>query len=364
MSARAAFFISPHGFGHAARASAVMDAMHEINPAIQFEIFTTVPSWFFGESLSGPFSYHSLLTDIGLIQDTPLHADLAKTIEYLNKFLPFEKSQIAQLAQVIDELKCSLVICDIAPMGIMVAQKAGIPSVLIENFTWDWVYQEYTDYDSHLNSHVDFLKTVFNTADYHIQTEPICSYGSADLTTPPISRCAKMTDRQIREKLGITNHAKMVIITMGGVPAQFSYLNGLSHQRDVCIVVPGGSNSLKIRGNLILLPHHSDFFHPDLIMASDAVVGKVGYSTLAETYHAGVPFGYIMRSNFRESEILADYVENHMNGIAIKEVEFQDGEWTSHLPRLLALPRIGRNGPNGAAQVADFLCSLGNYTGG
>ena len=205
---------------------------------------------------------------------------------------------------------------------------------------------------------MDYLKTVFDTADYHIQTEPICSYGPADLTAPPISRCAKMTDRQIREKLGLSNDAKMVIITMGGVPAQFSSLNGLSHQRDVCIVVPGGSNSLEIRGNLILLPHHSDFFHPDLIMASDAVVGKVGYSTLAETYHAGVPFGYIIRPNFRESEILADYVENHMKGIAIKEVEFQDGEWASHLTRLLALPRIERSGPNGAEQVAGFLCSL------
>jgi len=358
MSTRAAFFISPHGFGHAARASAVMAAMHDINPAIEFEIFTTVPSWFFEESLLGPFTYHSLLTDIGLVQDTPLHADLDKTIEHLNKFLPFEKSQIAQPAQVIGELKCGLVICDIAPMGIMVAREADIPSVLVENFTWDWVYQEYTGYDSRLQSHVDYLKTVFDTADYHIQTEPICSYGPADLTVPPISRNAKMPAGQIREKLGIADDIKMVIITMGGVPAQFSSLNAPAHQRDVCIVVPGGSNSLNINGNLILLPHRSDFFHPDLIMSSDAVIGKVGYSTLAETYHAGVPFGYIMRPNFRESEILATYIEKKMNGIAIKEVEFQDGRWASHLPHLLAQPRIERSGPNGAEQVAGFLCSL------
>ena len=358
MNTRAAFFISPHGFGHAARASAVMDAMHDINPAIQFEIFTTVPSWFFEESLSGPFTYHSLLTDIGLVQDTPLHADLTRTIEHLNTFLPFRKSQVAQLAQMIDELKCSLVICDIAPMGIMVAQKAGIPSVLIENFTWDWVYQEYIDFDSRLNSHVDYLKTVFSMSDYHIQTEPVCSYTSADLITPPISRNTKVPARQIREELGIADNIKMVVITMGGVPEQFSSLNKLPHQKNVCIVVPGGNNSLKITGSLILLPHHSDFFHPDLIMASDAVVGKVGYSTLSEVYHAGLPFGYIMRPNFHESEILADYIENHMGGIAIEEIEFQNGEWASHIPRLLDIPRIGRSGRNGAEQVADFLCSL------
>jgi hypothetical protein len=33
-----AFFISPHGYGHAARACAVMAAMHELNPSIRFEI--------------------------------------------------------------------------------------------------------------------------------------------------------------------------------------------------------------------------------------------------------------------------------------------------------------------------------------
>ena len=38
---------------------------------------------------------------------------------------------------------------------------------------------------------------------------------------------------------------------------------------------------MRVEKNLILLPHHSVFFHPDLVNASDAVVGKLGYSTLA-----------------------------------------------------------------------------------
>ncbi|MFQ5686179.1 MAG: hypothetical protein ACE5GV_05910 [Candidatus Scalindua sp.] len=53
------YFISPHGFGYAALASAVMVSMHDINPSIRFEIFTTIPEWFFLQSLSGPFTYHS-----------------------------------------------------------------------------------------------------------------------------------------------------------------------------------------------------------------------------------------------------------------------------------------------------------------
>jgi hypothetical protein len=38
-----AYFISPHGFGHASRAAAVMEALYKIESSIRFEIFTTTP---------------------------------------------------------------------------------------------------------------------------------------------------------------------------------------------------------------------------------------------------------------------------------------------------------------------------------
>jgi UDP-N-acetylglucosamine:LPS N-acetylglucosamine transferase len=124
---------------------------------------------------------------------------------------------------------------------------------------------------------------------------------------------------------------------------------------DVTFIVPGAGDRLRVEGNLIRLPHHSDFYHPDLVDASDAVIGKLGYSTLAEVYRAGVPFGYIPRPGFRESLALAAYVQDTMHGLAIGEGQFADGSWLALVPRLLALPRIRRAGPNGAAQVAGFV---------
>ena len=54
-------------------------------------------------------------------------------------------------------------------------------------------------------------------------------------------------------------------------------------------------------GHIIRLPAQSAFYHPDLIHAADVVVGKLGYSTLAEVWAAGVPFGYVVRPQFPES---------------------------------------------------------------
>ena len=108
---------------------------------------------------------------------------------------------------------------------------------------------------------------------------------------------------------------------------------------------------------------HSEYFHPDLVTASDALIGKVGYSTLSEVYWAGIPFGYVARSDFRESGVLVSYIENHMNGVAIEERDFTQGSFLSSLPRLLAMKRVPRQPPNGADQAALFIFSLMNKKG-
>jgi len=351
-----AFFISPHGYGHAARACAVMAAMRELNSSIRFEIFTTIPQWFFEQSIPGTFTYHSLLTDIGIVQESPLREDLPETLCRLEKFLPYDQSQIASLSKEVNRLKCRFIICDISPMGIAVAQKAGIPSVLVENFTWDWVYGNYVSTDFPTDKFVDYLRKIYNCADYHIQAEPVCSYQDADLCTVPISRQVRYTSMQVRQKLGVPDGVKLVLITMGGIPERYMFLDSLAYQSDTYFVIPGGSQTVHLVDNLVLLPRHSDFFHPDLINACDAVIGKLGYSTLAEIYHAGVPYGYIPRSTFKESEVLEAFVKIHMNGHAISESQFQEGGWMSSLPEILALPEIKRNNANGAEEAAQFIC--------
>jgi hypothetical protein len=350
-----AYFISPHGYGHAARASAVMAAMYDINPSIKFEIFTTIPGWFFQQSLSGSFAYHSLLTDIGMVQETPLRENLPETLKKLNNFLPYVCSQIEGLSRDINKLKCQLVLCDISPMGIAVAQKARVPSVLIENFTWDWVYENYLNADFPANQHVDYLRKTFNSVSYHIQTEPVCYYKNADLTTIPISRKPGTPSQKVRQRLGIPDRVKAVMITMGGIPEKHTLLNHLTYYRDIYFIIPGGSQTTRLVDNLVLLPHRSDFFHPDLINACNAVIGKLGYSTLAEIYYAGVPYGYIPRSSFKESEILEAFVKEQMSGCAISETQYKEGSWISFLPDILALPVIKRSDSNGAEEAAQFI---------
>jgi hypothetical protein len=352
---RIAYFVSPHGFGHAARAAAVMQAISDVDAAVEFEIFTTVPSWFFQDSMSAPYNYHKQLTDVGLVQKTAFQADLNKTIGCLDDFLPFPASLIAELAATITALNCVLIICDISPMGISVGSEAGVPTVLVENFTWDWIYEQYASADSGFNRHINYLRTLFQAVDYHIKTEPVCCRTSADLTTLPVSRKLTAPGYRIRKRLGISENASVVLITTGGINQGYDFLRELKKFPDVQFVLPGAGPEMEIRGNCVILPHRSDFYHPDLVNASDAVVGKVGYSTLAEVYHAGIPFGYVTRSGFRESEPLAAFIQKEMQGVYLKEPDFSSGQWTDRLQDLLNLNRVQRRLPNGAEPIGRFI---------
>ncbi len=359
MTRSIAYFITPHGFGHAARACAVMSAWQAIAPATQFEIYTRVPLWFFRDSFIKNFNYHALLADIGLVQTSPLHADLKATLQSLNGFIPFAPDWVSQIAQQIKKSHCERVLCDIAPLGIAVAREAGIPAVLIENFTWDWIYANYLGQFPQFGKHIDFLRGVIKQVDYHIQTQPACCSAPVDLITRPVCRPGRLSREEVRKQLNLPQEAPVVLISMGGIPPQhYLFLERIAQQEKIYFVIPGASQRRQRQANLVFLPYHSGFYHPDLIHASDMVLGKLGYSTVAEAYWAGISFGYITRACFRESEVLAHFVEQEMNGFAMDEAYFQTGTWVSKLPEYLNLPPISRSGPNGAEQIARFMVSL------
>ena len=357
---RIAYFISSHGFGHAARASAVMSALHELDLPACFEIFSNAPIQFFQNSLSGPFFFHRLETDVGMVQKTPFCEDLESTFELLKAFLPFDPYLVEGLARQISEFNCQLVICDIAPMGLAVAKAAGIPSILIENFTWDWIYETYANKNRYIKKNIDYLKDIFQTANYHIQAKPVCRHRQVDLTTEPVGRKVRASGGLVRQHLNIPPGFNMLTITMGGVPNEYDYIRDLEKHDNIYFVIPGASRSTRARNNLIFLAQHSEFFHPDLINASDAVIGKAGYSTIAEIYYAGIPFGYISRPAFRESATLTTFIKENMSGTSIQETEFHDGSWTAKIPDILDLPRFRPHATNGANQIANFIIHLLN----
>jgi hypothetical protein len=357
---RIAYFISHHGFGHASRASAVMQAIHSLQPEFEFELFTRAPLWFFDTSLKFPFGYHEITTDVGLIQPTPLAEDLPVTIRRLDDFLPFPSSTAEPVVKQLIQMQFDLCICDISPFGLSASHTAGIPSVLIENFTWDWIYSGYLAECPEFNRYIPQFTHAFRSANIHIQSEPVCQYDDkSDLLTNPIARAPRLLSNELRRRLKIPAGAPVVLITMGGFELDFSFINQLNANRNIWFVIPGGAQSkVEHISNLVLLPHHSDFYHPDLINSANAVISKAGYSTIAEAYYAGIPFGYVSRDQFRESPILSAFIQQKMQGFEINGETFQTGDWIHSVSNLLELGCRKPESENGADQAAKLIVNF------
>lgn len=351
---RLAVFVSPHGFGHAARASALMGSLHGLVGA-RFELFSTAQRWFFDESVEGLYGYHHVTTDVGLRQASALVHDARGTVAALDELLPFDDAWVEALAATVSEADCRAVLCDIAPLGIAVAKRAGLPSVLVENFTWPWLYESLVEDAPGLGVHASTLAGWFERAGVHVQTEPLClASPSADFRAPPMSRPARATREDVRAALGIAADARVVVLTMGGVPEELPFLSRLRRLADVTFLVTGASQTL-VDGNLHLFAQDERLYMPDLVRAADAVVAKAGYSTIAEVWTEGRPMAFVTRADFRETGPLREWITSEMPGFEIPGSGFASGDWIDRVPELLDMQASGSQKESGADAVARFL---------
>ena len=350
-----ACFITPHGFGHTTRACAVMAAMHQREPRCHFHIFSDVPEDMLRESLGPIFTFHRLRTDVGLVQKTLLCEDVDASVAALDAFYPPSVVMVEDLADQLARLHCRLVLCDIAPLGIRAADVAGIPSVLVENFTWDWIYEGYAEHAPGIAAHAPYLKDLFSQASLHLRTEPLCNLRDGDAALAPISRVPRQTSEAVRASLGISADARMILFNLGRDAAQAALDNWPEGCDDVRLVVPVSDPTLALGDRVVCVAAQGGPYHPDLVQACDGVVGKLGYSTVAEVYHAGVPMAYMTRSTFRESDVLEAFVQKHIPNVWLGVDAFAGAAWRTALPALLNQARVSRQTENGASEAADLI---------
>ncbi len=354
MPQQIAYFVSPHGFGHAARSAAVLNALHALRPDVEHHVFTTVPRWFWDDSLDGPFELHEALTDVGLVQLSPTEEDPVATLRELAEIRPLAR-KAEPLAAELTRLGCQLAICDIAPLGLAAARLAAVPSVLVESFTWDWIYESYFEAEPGLREVATEMAEEFAGADARLQTEPVCRLAPGSIVVPPVYRRCRSDRATVRATLGIDDDRPLVLVTMGGSSWDFEGADLLNRASGVTFAVFAGTRELDRRGNVILLPVHSPIFVPDLIAASDVVVGKLGYSTVAEAWAGGCRYLYVPRPAFRESPFLAAFVREHLPCREVDPEAFAHGGWVESLEPLLAERRPAARTRNGAEAIASEL---------
>jgi len=354
---RIACFITSHGFGHATRSIAVLNKLAQ-KENVKLSIFSTLPDWFFKENFTGiPFAYHHVETDIGLVQKSPFVHDLNLTINRLTNFLTFKKEKIDPIIQIFEKELFDFIFCDISPLGLHVGNKLKIPTCLLENFTWDWIYESYLSENRNFKEPIKRLKKIFERTDLHIQTNPICQPQNHLIQINPIFRPCQQSKEQTTRQLGINLNKPIILITTGGIAQKFSFLEKIKKDEKHFYLIIGDYQQIEKRGNFILLPQKNEFHFPDLIQLSDGVVGKVGYGTVSEVWGARKPLIGIFRDGFRESPPMRKFVKRNIPGFEISHSSFQQGEWIQKIEQLINEPKNSAKTIENGTEKASLIIS-------
>lgn len=132
------FYLSDHGFGHAARNIPIMESLLENGH--QVIVKTGVAQGeFVRDSLKNYESLEviSASMDVGLVlKSSSFEIDQVALEKKVRTFLTTWPPRIEAEVTYLKQMNPDAVVCDIVPWAIVAAKEAGIKSYLISNFTW------------------------------------------------------------------------------------------------------------------------------------------------------------------------------------------------------------------------------------
>lgn len=348
--------ITSHGFGHAVRVASVATILQKIAPEIELIFATTAPKWLLESYVQRDFRYHSRIFDVGVIQSDSLTMDKQATLAKMQHIYAARKAIIAEEVDFIQANNVGLILADIPPLAVSIAQAADIPCWMMSNFGWDFIYRAWGE---DFREIVTWIEECYQQCDRLFRlplSEPMNGFKQiADVgLTGGISR---YSEAELRSKFKITaTKEKTILLTFGGLGLQAIPYDNLRKFADWQFITfdrlaPNLPNLLKVTG---------DLDRPvDFMPICGRVLSKPGYSTFAEALRLDVPIVSLTRDDFAEAPILLKGIQDYSHHQIVSVAGFFQGNWDflrqkCQSPRKLdALPKNGSE--TIAQEIVDYF---------
>jgi L-arabinokinase len=369
LSSAIVFYVSAHGFGHASRVIEVINAILATRPETRIGVRTAAPRWLFDLTVKGRVTLSHLETDTGIVQVDSLTLDEADSIRRAAAFHGDLVTRAATETRVLREIGAGLVVGDIPPLAFAVAAAAGLPSVAIGNFTWDWIYADYPRVRL-APSLLPAIRTAYAKASMALRLP--MSGGFEQMPNvkdiPFIARHATKSREEVTRALKLPADKPIVLLSFGGYGLDSLDIEPLTKFKKYTVVtttnVPLGrarkESSAERRGSFVSLAEEGVYDagvrYEDLVAAADAVVTKPGYGIIAESIANSTAILYTARGHFPEYDVLVEQMPKYLRNAFISHDDLFAGRWEPHLDKLLAQPEPKKKPEtNGADVAADIL---------
>ncbi|KAM3239911.1 hypothetical protein ACQJBY_053540 [Aegilops geniculata] len=350
-----AYYITGHGFGHATRALEVV--RHLIGAGHDVHVVTAAPEFVFTTEIDSP-SLHirRVLLDCGAVQADALTVDRLASLEKYHQTAVVPREAILRTeVEWLHSIKADLVVSDVVPVACRAAADAGIRSVCVTNFSWDFIYAEYVvAAGNHHRSIVWQIAEDYSHCEFLLRLPGYCPMPAFRdvIDVPLVVRRLHKSRSEVRKELGIAEDVKVVIFNFGGQPAGWKLKKEWLPDGWLCLVC-GASDTQELPPNYVKLA--KDAYTPDLMAASDCMLGKIGYGTVSEALAYKLPFVFVRRDYFNEEPFLRNMLEHYQCGIEMIRRDLLTGHWKPYLLRALTIKPCYDRPINGGEVAAHIL---------
>lgn len=346
------YYVTGHGYGHAVRSNEVIRSLKTVRPKLKVYVRTAAPEWLFQDGSSSVL-HTSQAIDVGVVQKDSLRMDIGATLEAcraLHRKIPVV---LEQETEFIKSNNIKLVLGDIPPLAFEIAARAGVQSVAITNFTWEFIYKAYISEQPAFLPLIEEMRSFYRKATLALTLPYSCSMDvfPHQKAIPWIARCSKLSKDAARAKFKLPPRATVVLLSFGGFGLRRLPWKSLERIDEFVFVTTGevGVQNSNVR---ILTQVQPDY--QDLVRAADAIVTKPGYGIVADVLAHRMPILYTERKDFPEYPRLVEALADLAPAEFIPQEELFSGNIIPYLKRLLGKaknwPQVSLEGATAAAE--------------
>lgn len=360
------FYISGHGFGHAIRQIAVINALvADAGDRVRVFVRTSAPRWLFDRSADRAIVLLPDAVDTGVVQIDGLELDELASIERAAAFYDDLPRRIETERALLERHDAQVVVADAPPLACAAAAAAGIPAVVCANFTWDWIYQRYAHASPAAPDVIARTGQLYRhaAAGWRLPMHGGFETFTTIVDVPLVARhaTATRTPAEVRSALELPSRVKLALVSFGGYGVRDLPLDRLDSAPGWHVVLTTRDpDEAETRRGVTVIDERriraQGFRYEDLVPAMDAVVSKPGYGIISDCIAAGTPLLYTSRGNFAEYDVLVRDLPALLRCRYLDATEFRSGRWRDALDDLTAGPAPAeRPRTDGAAVVARMI---------
>jgi hypothetical protein len=347
-------YVSGHGFGHSAREVEILRRLPEEIPLV---VKSAAPEWFWRQEVTRPFDFVRDSYDVGCVQTSSLEVDISATLAAWQSIDAQNQSRFSKEVEDLKQRGARVVVTDVGPFPLVVAEELQIPGLCIANFTWADIYAEYIKEEPAFGPVVADLKAQYARATQMLETGfavPM-PYFPRQESVGLVARIGTPRRAELMEMLGPKAEGKRLALVYAGnwgLPVPWERMEQFAdwHFLSLSASETKSANASQI--------DQSAMPHPDFVASVDLVISKLGYGIAGECWTSGTSLLYCPRSGFAEFPAIDAALSDWQGRLFLSSEAFLQAEWQQALdvvPPFGSLPR--QSAPGGevaAAQIARY----------